>query len=119
MLEKTNYINCSAVVIKREVMLEYPMKYSNVHEDYYAWLSIMKKYRFAVGVDEPLILYRLSPRGKSRNKLKSALMTYRTYRYAGYSLPASAVMMFWYTINGLRKYRLTNIRRKKADKKVL
>lgn len=106
MLEKTNYINCSAVVWKRQVALKYPMTHGkDAHEDYLTWLKLLKDYKYVVGVDEPLLEYRLSEKGKSRNKWKSAKMTYKTYRYAGYNMLQTMVMMLFYSVNGLKKYR--------------
>lgn len=108
-LTHSNYINCSSVLVRREIMLEFPMEHSDAHEDYLTWLRILKKYDYAVGISEPMLLYRLSENGKSRNKLKSATMTYRTYRYAGYGILRSLRMMVSYTINGLKKYRQSSI----------
>ncbi len=104
-LEKSNYINCSSVLIRKTVAEEFPMRNSDAHEDYLTWLKILKKYKYAVGVNRPLLKYRLSSKGKSRNKLKSAVMTYKTYCYAGYGYFRSGIMMISYTINGLKKYR--------------
>lgn len=104
-LEHTNVINCSSVVGRRAVMLRFPMEHSEVHEDYLTWLRILKEYPFAAGINEPLLRYRLSENGKSRNKWKSARMTYKTYRLAGYSTWKSCKMFLSYTVNGLRKYR--------------
>ena len=38
------------------------------------------------GINRPYLKYRLSQGGKSRNKAKSAIMTYQVYRYVGLSL---------------------------------
>lgn len=103
-LEQTNYINCSSVVVRRDIMQKYPMEHSEVHEDYLTWLRMLRDYAYAVGIDEPLLEYRLSENGKSRNKLKSARMTYRTYRLAGYSVWKSCRMFAHYTVMGLKKY---------------
>mgnify|MGYP004640993441 FL=1 len=103
-LEQTNYINCSSVVVRRDIMQKYPMKHSEVHEDYLTWLRMLRDYAYAVGIDEPLLEYRLSENGKSRNKLKSARMTYRTYRLAGYSVWKSCRMFAHYAVKGLKKY---------------
>lgn len=103
-LEQTNYINCSSVVVRRDIMQKYPMNHSEVHEDYLTWLRMLRDYAYAVGIDEPLLEYRLSENGKSRNKLKSARMTYRTYRLAGYSAWKSCRMFAHYTVKGLKKY---------------
>ncbi len=103
-LEKTNYINCSSVLVKKEVLMKYPMENGNIHEDYLTWLRLLKDYKKVIGIDEPLLKYRLSVGGKSRNKFKSAIMTYRTYCKAGYGVIKSGLMMFSYTYNGIKKY---------------
>ena len=105
-LEKSNCINCSSVVAVRDVMLRYPMECSDVHEDYLTWLRLLKQEKFVVGINEPLLEYRLSKGGKSRNKWKSACMTYRTYRLAGYKIVRALCMMVSYTINGIKKYKI-------------
>lgn len=103
-LKKSNYINCSSVLIKRNVMLEYPMEHSEVHEDYLTWLRIVKNYGKAYCIKQPLLLYRLSESGKSRNKLKAAKMTYKTYVLAGFGRIKALFMMVPYMINGIKKY---------------
>ena len=105
-LKKSNYVNCSSVLVKKSVMLEFPMEHSEAHEDYLAWLRIVEKYGAVRCINEPLLLYRLSEKGKSRNKIKSAIMTYRTYVLAGYGRIKSSLMMFSYIINGIKKYKL-------------
>lgn len=75
-----NQITCSSVVLLRTVACEFPMEYDEFHEDYLNWLKILKKYKQAYGVDEPLVIYHMSEGGKSRNKLKSITMTYNTHR---------------------------------------
>ncbi len=103
-LLKHNAINCSSVVLKREVALEFPMGDDELHEDYITWLSILKKYKRAVAINRPLLKYRLSEGGKSRNKLKSAKMTYGVYRKIGLSRPMALKCFFSYAFHGLSKY---------------
>ncbi len=104
-LEKTNYINCSSVLVKKEALIKYPMEHDDAHEDYLTWLKILKEYKYAVGINYPLLKYRLTNEGKSRNKFKSARMTYKTYCYAGYNKFRAFIMMFSYTYHGLKKYK--------------
>ena len=40
-----NPINCSSVVIRKDVAAEFPMVHDECHEDYIMWLQILKKYR--------------------------------------------------------------------------
>lgn len=104
-LLKHNSINCSSVMIEREVALEFPMDHDDSHEDYLMWLRVLKKYGTAVGIDRPYLKYRLSEGGKSRNKWKSAAMTYQVYRYMGYGLLKSLVFFVSYAFHGVWKYR--------------
>lgn len=105
MLKKTNYINCSSVLVRRDVLLRYPMRHGgDAHEDYLTWLMLLQEFDYVVGIDEPYLLYRLSAQGKSRNKCKAAQMTYRTYRYAGYGRLRSLWMMLPYMLHGVMKH---------------
>lgn len=99
-----NWINNSSVVVKREVLLEFPMEADEVHEDYLLWLKVMKKYRKAYGINEPFLKYRVDPHSKSGNKLHSAVMTYRTYVRAGLSHPHAMICFLRYAVNGIKKY---------------
>jgi len=99
-----NSINCSSVLLLTKVAREFPMERDDVHEDYLTWLRILKKYKKACGINEPLLKYRLSAEGKSRNKLKSAKMTYGVYRLAGLGRIRAAFYFFTYMMNGIRKY---------------
>lgn len=113
-LERTNCINCSSVLIRREAMLKYPMEHSDAHEDYYVWLKIFREYKMAPGLDYPMLKYRLSPGSKAGNKIKSAKMTYRTYRYAGYGVLRALLMMISYIYYGIKKYK--DVPRNKVNK---
>lgn len=104
-LLKHNCINCSSVLVRRDVISRFPMEHDDSHEDYITWLKILQEYRCAAGINKPLLKYRLSIGGKSRNKLKSAAMTYRVYRYMGFGTLKSAVLFVSYALHGLWKYR--------------
>lgn len=104
-LLKHNSINCSSVLILREIALEFPMEHDDSHEDYITWLKVVRKYGHATGIDEPYLKYRLSQGGKSRNKIKSAAMTYQVYRYVGYGPVKSACFFVSYALHGIWKYR--------------
>lgn len=81
------------------------MEHEECHEDYFTWMKILKKYQFACAVNEPLLKYRLSNQGKSGRKLKSAVMTYKTYRAVGFGRVKSAVCFVSYAVCGVWKYR--------------
>lgn len=104
-LLKHNSINCSSVVIRTDVAREFPMEHDDSHEDYITWLRILKRGGFAAGINKPYLKYRLSEGGKSRNKLKSAAMTYQVYRYVGYGPVKSLFFFVSYAVHGVWKYR--------------
>lgn len=103
-LLKHNSINCSSVLIQTEVAKEFPMHHEDSHEDYIMWLEILKKYGKACAVNEPLLKYRLSNKGKSGSKLNSAKMTFKVYRYMGFGMIQSLVCFVSYAFNGVWKY---------------
>lgn len=103
-LLRGNVINCSSVVAKKDVLLEFPMEHDECHEDYLTWLRILKKYGTACGISDPLLKYRVSSSGKSGNKLQSAVMTYQVYRCLGLGKIRSAWYFCCYAWNGVKKY---------------
>lgn len=104
-LLKHNSINCSSVVVRREALLRFPMEHDEMHEDYLAWLRILKHYGKAAGLNLPYLNYRLIPGSKSGNKLKSAANTYRVYRCMGYHPVTSCIFFVSYALHGIWKYR--------------
>lgn len=110
-----NCINCSSVVLLTDVAKEFPMQHEDSHEDYIMWLSILKKYGRAAAVNEPLLKYRLTASGKSGNKLKSASMTFKVYRYVGFGFFTSCFWFCAYAVNGVRKYAKAYLGRKKEN----
>ena len=104
-LLKHNSINCSSVLLRREDALAFPMEHDDSHEDYITWLKILRRGGFAAGINKPYLKCRLSEGGKSRNKLKSAAMTYQVYKYMGYGRLKSLVFFISYAFHGVWKYR--------------
>jgi teichuronic acid biosynthesis glycosyltransferase TuaG len=99
-----NVINCSSVVLRRDVAAAYPMGDDDIHEDYICWLQILEKYKEAVAVNEPLLLYRMVKNSKSGSKLHSAKMTYMVYRKLGFSNVKAVGCFTAYAFNGVKKY---------------
>ena len=69
-----NVIITSSVLVKREIMVQYPMERSDLQEDFIAWLRILKDCGAALGVNEPLVRYRIAAGSKSYNKFRSAFV---------------------------------------------
>lgn len=100
-----NCINCSSVLIRREAALEFPMHHAqDSHEDYIMWLEILRKYKVARGINEPLLRYTVSTQGKSGSKWKSAAMTLRVYRYMGFGPVQSGLCFCSYALHGVWKH---------------
>lgn len=105
-LLRQNLISCSSVLVKRDLMLKYPMPEKGMmHEDFASWLEILKEEKYAYGIDEPLLIYRRSEGSKSGNKAKAAKMNWNTYQYVGLNPIEAAYYMCWYTMRGIMKYR--------------
>jgi len=104
-LLRNNVIGCSSVLVRKEVIKEFPMMHADAHEDYLTWLKILKKYKRAYGINEPMLKYRLSKNSKSRNKIKSSWMTFKVYRYMKIPLLLSIYYFGCYVWNGFKKYK--------------
>ncbi|MDR1205897.1 MAG: glycosyltransferase family 2 protein [Peptococcaceae bacterium] len=103
-LLKRNLMSCSSVMAKRELLVKHPFpSRANTHEDYAAWLAIVREVDCAYGLNEPLLIYRLSANSKSANRLTSARMSYNAYREVGYSPIISAALMCRYAVWSVRK----------------
>ncbi len=104
-LLKQNLISCSSVLVKKESLLKHPM-YNDpmIHEDYATWLKILKEEPYAIGINEPLLIYRLSKYGKSGNKLRAVQMQWRTYRHIGIRRNKAISFLTIYMLRNLRKY---------------
>ena len=107
-LLKQNILSNSSALVKRELYIANMVLDDTLHEDFACWLKILGTGRKAYGVNEPLLIYRLSGNSKSGNKLHSAKMNWRTYRRVGLNVFSAAYNMFCYTVNGLTKYKKLN-----------
>lgn len=104
-LLKQNIVSNSSVLVKKELLETYFVNNDRIHEDFAVWLHMLKNGVAFRGIDQPLLIYRIRESSKSGNKLKSAVMNWKTYRYMGLSVPASCYYMFCYIMRGLSKYR--------------
>lgn len=109
-LLKQNVISCSSVMIKKFHLEKYKMERDDTHEDFGLWLRILKNGTKAYGINEPLLIYRISSKSKSSNKIKSVKMTYKTYRYVGLNFFTSTYYLFWYIVKSYIKYKNIKIR---------
>ncbi len=103
-LLKQNIISCSSVLVKKELVLKYGMPEGDLHEDFALWLQILRNGGNAFGIDEPLLIYRVSVGSKSGNKLHAAQMQMRVYRFVGLKKWKAMYYMMWYTALNVKKY---------------
>lgn len=104
-LLKQNLISNSSVLIRKDCYECHQVIGDDLHEDFVCWLRFLRAGGIACGIDEPLLIYRVSSNSKSGNKLRSAVMTWRSYRAVGLNFIASAYYMVWYTVSGILKHR--------------
>lgn len=105
MLLKQNLVSNSSVMIRKSLYQKYESMGDNMHEDFTCWLKVLRSGKIAYGLDEPLLIYRLSPTSKSGNKVKAAKMNWNTYRAIGLNVFQAAYYEAWYVVKGLLKYR--------------
>ena len=103
-LLRQNLISNSSVLVRRDLYLRYEELDDTTHEDFVCWLRMLRDGHKAVGIDQPLLHYRLSDNSKSSNKWKAFAMNWRTYRVVGLGLVEASYNMLWYVVNGLVKY---------------
>lgn len=102
-LLKKNLVSCSSAMVKTDIMKNIKMPNDAMHEDYYVWLTILKEHKYAYGVDEPLLIYRLSENSKSSNRIKSAKMLFNSYRAVGYGKIRTFLLVLGYTYHSVTK----------------
>ena len=105
-LLKQNVITPSASIFERDLLIKYPFYADKMHEDFVAFLTMLKQENIvAYGINDPLILYRLTTGSKSRNKIKAMKMTLQTYKEVGLNFFQRMYYLMFYIKNGLSKYR--------------
>lgn len=104
-LRNQNVISCSSVLVKKKYFDNIKMEKDEMHEDYAVWLRVLKMGVIAYGVNEPLLIYRISSNSKSGNKIKTVKMTYKVFRFIGMNPIGSAYFMMRHLIASMKKYK--------------
>lgn len=104
MLLRQNVIPCSSVLVRQSCLRNVTVERTDIHEDFAAWLQILCREPYAYGVNEPLVVYRVSRASRSGDKCVAAAMTFRTYRAADLSRGQAAFYFCIYAYRSLRKY---------------
>lgn len=102
-LLQRNLLSCSSVMVKREIIEQFPMGDDKMCEDYAAWLRILREIPCAYGINEPLLIYRISRNSRSSKRLKMVKMLYRTYHSVGYGFVPAVFLVLRYTLYSISK----------------
>ena len=108
-LRNQNVISCSSVLIKRHFFDTIQMENDEMHEDYGVWLRVLRLGVTAYGINEPLLVYRISRNSKSGNKIKTIKMTYKVFRFIGINPIGSAYFTMRHIMGAFNKYRKIGI----------
>lgn len=108
-LKKQNVISCSSVLIKKKFFKTIKMENDDMHEDYAVWLRVLKKGVIAYGINEPLLIYRISSQSKSGNKIKTFKMTFKVFRFIGESRSKAMFYMLSHVYGSYKKYKKIKI----------
>ena len=103
-LLKQNILSNSSALCRKDLYSKHYAIGDGMHEDFALWLNILKGGEVAYGVNEPLLIYRVSNNSKSGNKIRAAKMNWNTYRAVGLSLYEAAYYQLWYALNNVKKY---------------
>ena len=102
---KENYIQCSAMLIRADIVKKIKFNPDYYHEDYVLGLDMLRAGYRAVGCREILLQWRYLAHSRSFDKRKGAVNRWRIYRrYLKLPLPRAAYLFACYTAAGLRKY---------------
>lgn len=103
---KTNSISCLTAFIDIEKLGKELMPEVIYRQDMGLWLKYLKKINYAIGIKEPLAIYRIRNASHSRNKKKLLKPQWYFYRNVeGLSFVASIYFMVIWAYRGIRKYR--------------
>lgn len=103
---KTNSISCLTAFINIDQLGKKYMPLVKKRQDMGLWLQYLKEIDYAIGIKEPLAIYRIRKHSLSRNKWQLLKPQWYFYRKVeNLSIPQSIYYMFWWSYNGLRKYK--------------
>jgi teichuronic acid biosynthesis glycosyltransferase TuaG len=104
-LKLHNTISCSSVIVSSHVMKLVKMKNDKIHEDFAAWLEVLRIVKYAYGTNDTLLTYRIHNSSKSSKKLKSFKMTYFVYKEIGINSIFALVYTISHLLFSVLKYR--------------
>lgn len=101
---KVCVVSCLTAFIRHELIADTRME-GKINEDYFFWLSLLKKTQQAYGHQSVLAIYRLRPNSASSNKLKVVYQKWLGFREREHLSFCKSIYYFSYYIwYGLKKY---------------
>ena len=103
-LLKNTIIGCSTVVIDTDIVEAFEMPLVRRGQDTATWLQILRKEKYAYGIDKDLVYYRLVGESLSSNKIIALKRTWNTYRNVEkLGLIKSSYVFCFYVFNAIKK----------------
>ena len=103
-LLKNTIIGCSTVLIDRNIIGDFTMPLVRRGQDTATWLQLLKKEKYAYGISEALVNYRLVGNSISSNKITALKRTWTTYRNVEkLGLLKSSYVFCFYVFNAIKK----------------
>ena len=103
-LLKNTIIGCSTVVIDTDIVEYFEMPLVRRGQDTATWLQILRKEKYAYGIDKDLVDYRLVGESLSSNKIIALKRTWNTYRNVEkLGLIKSSYVFCFYVFNAIKK----------------
>jgi teichuronic acid biosynthesis glycosyltransferase TuaG len=104
---RSNHIGLSTAIYDTEKCGKVFMLDSRKHEDYSLWLKILGTGYTAIGLQEPLVYYRLRSNSVSSNKFKASYYHWKVLRATARPNFIYALFLFaHYVWHGLRKQKI-------------
>lgn len=101
---RNNTVGCLTAVYDTEYFGKVQMPLIRKRQDLGLWLRLLKRVRYAEGLNEVLAQYRIRPGSVSHNKVSAAKFTWKLYRSVEKLPLAVAIYYFsFYAVNGIIK----------------
>lgn len=109
-LLKVCYIGCLTVMVDKNYFGTVVMPQISKRQDFATWLLLLKKVKFAYGMNACLASYRIRDDSISANKFKAATYQWKVYReLEGLSLVRSIYCFAHYAIRGFFRQRYPRV----------
>ena len=103
-LLKNTIIGCSTVVIDKNIIGEFEMPLVRKGQDTATWLQILRKEKYAYGLSDVFVNYRLVDGSISSDKIKALKRTWNTYRNVEQlGIMKSSYVFCFYVANAIKK----------------